>query len=82
MRGLFYEVDLLHVLIKTCSSFDISNQKNLFFFVPNRDVLITMKRSMEHTHIGFFVILILLLGRYVNLDKFFNPSDFSCLHVI
>lgn len=49
MRGLFYEVGLLHVLIKTCSSFDTSDQKNSFSFVPNRAVLITMKRSMHHT---------------------------------
>lgn len=71
LRGLFYEVGLLYVLIKMCSSFDTSNQKNSFSSVPNRDVFITMNRLIQYTiselsHIGFF-IQILLLERYMNL---------------
>ena len=37
------------MLIKTCFSFDTSDQNNLFSFVANRDVLTTMKRSMQYT---------------------------------
>lgn len=60
------------MLIKMCSSFDTSDQKNSFSFVPNRDVLITMKKPIQYTiselsHIEFFTIQILLLERYVNL---------------